>query len=201
MEPRLELGRKAGWQAAGPKVWGVPTSMLRITWPRRMAASLSRWSSWYSQAWRSGGRACRAESVGHSIVKGLWDTSRNRGSRPATCGWGGGREGRQSQPTERLVDRDRRLDRRAQQGATGTQAAFPPATLQCSHCRWIYVWTCRDKPAHPLTVVKYVGIHSTPLFSHWEAHAHTQMCTLTRRTGLHAGGCAQTGEHTQLHTH
>lgn len=88
MEPWLELG----WQAAtggqwGPRSRGVPTSMLRITWPRRMAASLSRWSSWYSQAWRSGGKARRAESVGHSIVKGLWDTSRSRGRRPAI--WGG----------------------------------------------------------------------------------------------------------------
>lgn len=78
MELQLELGRQAGWQAVGTKDGGgggAPTSTLRITWPRRMAASLSRWSSWYSQTWRSGGRACRAESVGHSMVRGLCEAS------------------------------------------------------------------------------------------------------------------------------
>lgn len=44
-----QAGRLGGRQW-GPRTGGIPTSMLRITWPRRMAASLSRWSSWYSQA-------------------------------------------------------------------------------------------------------------------------------------------------------
>lgn len=52
-----------------------------------MAASLSRWSSWYSQACRSGGNDFRAKSVGHSMVRGLWKPSRSMGRRPAFC-WG-----------------------------------------------------------------------------------------------------------------
>lgn len=75
-------GRLSGRQW-GPRSGSAPTSTLRIMWPRTIAASLSRWSLWYSQTWRSGGKACRAESVGHSIVKGLWNESRSRGSRPA----------------------------------------------------------------------------------------------------------------------
>lgn len=162
-KPWLELGRQAGWQSVGTKVGGAPTSMLRITWPRRMAASLSRWSSWYSQAWRSGGRARRAESVGHSIVKGLWDASRSRGRRPAT--WQGGR-GVQSQPSQTggrrwgLGHRD--------------PGSLPPATLPCSHPRQLREHT-RDEPAHTPTAVRYVGTEPAHLCAHAGQPTHTNM--------------------------